>query len=188
MFGWQENMGKYNGISDLILSNHPELDCAKFQLGFTPLPLGKSKKKKFSRETNGMWRTLEGSTLGKLLTTERTLSMTSSLVRWSSWEDINRRRVVERENGWPCLWAVWVRVWTGTRTWRSRAALNAISLSLSLSLYHSRLRLWLWWSDFFGRVGTWATEPTAAQNQSSRALHVILYIYIYIYLYIGLVD
>lgn len=87
-------------------------------------------------EWNGMeWNerefglTLEGSTLGKLLTTETTLSTTSSLVRWSSCDDINRTKP-DGAHGFVLS----LRVCTGTRMWCSTAALNAIFPSVSLSI------------------------------------------------------
>lgn len=73
--------------------------------------------------------TLEGSTLGKLLTTETTLSTTSSLVRWSSCDDINRTEP-DGAHGFVLS----LRVCTGTRMWCSTAALNAIFPSVSLPI------------------------------------------------------
>lgn len=78
---------------------------------------------------------MAGSTLGKLLTTERTLSTTSSLVRWSSpCEDMDRdaelpRRLHSRDLGPARVWAL-----AGRRMWRRIAARIAIAISLSLSL------------------------------------------------------
>lgn len=116
-----------------MISYYPTTSWPRYSDQLNEIPTSLPSDKKFFSGNKRNVHTLEGSTLGKLLTTERTLSMTSSLVRWSSCEDIHRKRVVEALNGWSNLRAVRVRVWTGTRTWRSRADLNAISLSLSLS-------------------------------------------------------
>lgn len=73
-------------------------------------------------------QTLEGLTLGKLLTTSSTRSTTSSRVRWSSpWPDIARIELShEGSTGWPCDR-------TGSRMCRRIAGLNDAAISLSLS-------------------------------------------------------
>lgn len=99
-------------------------------------------------------KTLEGSTLGKHLTTSRTLLMTSSLVIWSSCDDINLTAVSLD----PFAAKAWV---AGTRMWRSIADLNAdaiVVLVVFLFLFRPccdgkkcwiRLRFWGFFRVFY---------------------------------------
>lgn len=81
---------------------------------------------------------MEGSTLGKHLTTSRTLLMTSSLVIWSSCDDINLTAVSLN----PFADTAWV---AGIRMCRSIADLNAdaivVLVFFVIPLLFSLLRL-----------------------------------------------
>ena len=84
----------------------------------------------------GIGVTLEGSTLGWLLSTSRTRPTTSSRVRWASWEDIGRASHRAMTWGWPAAAVRGATVVGKSRMWRriaGRRAAAAISLSLSFS-------------------------------------------------------